>query len=75
MSITVFTPGDLGAFLRSRRKKLDYTQEKLAGLCGTGVRFISDLENGKETVQPGRALMVASSLGIDVSARERSGQL
>lgn len=71
MSIIVFTPTDLGAFLRSRRKKLGYTQEKLARLCGTGVRFISDLENGKETVQLGKALMVASSLGIDLSARER----
>lgn len=61
----------LGALIRKRRKALDYTQAKIAALCGTGVRFISDLENGKETIELGKALTVASTLGIDVIAKVR----
>ena len=34
--------------------------------CGTGVRFIVDLEAGKETCQLGKALLVAQMLGLNV---------
>jgi HTH-type transcriptional regulator / antitoxin HipB len=63
----------LGALLRARRKALKYTQARLAALCGTGTRFISDLENGKATVEFGKALMVAQALGIDLVAHVRGG--
>lgn len=66
-------PAVLGASVRARRKKLGYAQAQLAALCGTGVRFISDLENGKPTVEIGKALVVASTLGIDLVARVRGG--
>jgi len=62
---------DLGLILRARRKALGYSQASLAALCGTGTRFISDLENGKETIELGKSLMVAQSLGIDLAARIR----
>jgi len=62
---------DLGSLIRLRRKNLGYSQAQTAELCGTGVRFISDLENGKATVEFGKALAVALTLGIDVIARER----
>ena len=35
-------------------------------LCDTGTRFISDLENGKETIELGKSLRVAQALGIDL---------
>ena len=62
---------DFGSFLRSRRKALGYSQASIAALCGTGTRFISDLENGKETIELGNSLMVAQALGIDLMAQIR----
>jgi len=47
---------------------------------GTGVRFVSDLENGKETCELGKALKVIENLGIDpvfklpFSERENGGR-
>lgn len=57
--------------IRDRRKELGYSQSRLADLCGTGTRFISDLENGKDTIELGKALTVASALGLDIEARIR----
>ena len=62
---------NLGSLIRLRRKKLGYTQAQTAELCGTGTRFISELESGKATVEFGKALAVALTLGIDIIARER----
>jgi len=40
-------------------------QADLALVSGTGVRFISDLENGKETCVVGKTLKVLENLGMD----------
>lgn len=40
---------DLGRPVKRRRQLLGLTQADLALASGTGVRFISDLENGKAT--------------------------
>ena len=37
--------------MRDTRKVQRISQEQLAGVVNTGVRFVSDLENGKPTVQ------------------------
>jgi len=71
MENSVQTVSDLGALIRDRRRAHGYTQAGAAALCGTGVRFISDLENGKPTVAFGKALLVAQSLGIDLLAHVR----
>jgi hypothetical protein len=39
--------------------------------CGTGVRFIVDLEAGKETCQIGKVLNVIQMLGLKVSVDQR----
>jgi y4mF family transcriptional regulator len=62
----------LGNLIRKRRKALGYTQAHVAQLCGTGTRFISDLENGKPTIELGKAITVASALGIDLVPKVRS---
>ena len=66
--------GDLGSLLRLRRKALGYTQARVADLCGTGTRFISDLENGKESIELGKAITVLAALGIDLHAEIRGAQ-
>jgi y4mF family transcriptional regulator len=53
-----------GKAVRICRKKQKITQLKVAAIANTGVRFISDLENGKPTIQLDKALKVAWLLGI-----------
>jgi len=58
------SPEELGATIRTRRKQLKVTQKDLAMTCGTGLRFISDLEKGKPTCQIGKILQVLQALGL-----------
>ena len=59
---------DLGRVVREARKAQKLSQEDLAGMAGTGRRFIVDLEKGKETVQFGKVLRVLATLGVSVAA-------
>lgn len=59
-----YTPKDLGQIVRDTRKKLGVTQKDLALTSGTGLRFVIDLEKGKETCQIGKALTILQTLGI-----------
>lgn len=54
----------LGAEVRARRKALKLTQAELAMTSGTGVRFVGELENGKETCHVGKVLSVMRTLGL-----------
>ena len=53
----------IGAKIRSIRKAQGVSQETLAGLAGTGQRYISELERGKETVRIREMLKVLEALG------------
>ena len=75
MATIIYSPADFGSIIRERRRKLGYTQVKTAALSGTGTRFISDLENGKETVELGKVLTTAAVLGIDITAKERGAAI
>ena len=61
-------PHAFGNVIRQIRKAQNMTQSDLAAACGTGVRFIVDLERGKPTCELGRALRVAQMLGIQLNA-------
>ena len=63
---TIHSSKELGKAIRDLRRSQGVTQAQLAGLSNTGVRFISDLENGKETCQLGKILHVLATLGVDV---------
>jgi len=58
------TTEGIGETVRARRKLLGMNQSELAMVSGTGVRFISDLENGKESCELGKTLKVLKNLGI-----------
>ena len=45
---SINTPTDLGKTLRAARKQLGLTQPQLALAAGVGVRFIVDLEAGRD---------------------------
>ena len=57
----------LGSIVRQERKEQGLTQEQLAATTGVGVRFIRELEKGKESCHIGKALTVVLMLGIDVT--------
>lgn len=57
---------ELGQIVKKHRKSLELTQSEVALSCGLGIRFISDLENGKPTCQIEKALMVIQSLGLKI---------
>ena len=59
----------LGRKVRELRRSQKITQAQLAGLANTGIRFISDLENGKETCHIGKMLRVLETLGVDMLIR------
>ena len=61
-----------GMALRQRRKDLGYTQAFLAEFSGFSISFISDLENGKSTIELGKAIYLANLLGLDCSLTPRS---
>ena len=60
------TVKEIGEIVRKSRKQQGLTQPQLAMACCTGVRFIVDLEAGKETCQIGKALLVAQMLGLNI---------
>jgi HTH-type transcriptional regulator/antitoxin HipB len=54
----------LSMAIRLKRRQLGLTQKELAMTCGTGARFIVDLEKGKSTCHIGKVLGVIQSLGL-----------
>lgn len=67
----ILSVDDIGRLVRSHRKSQSATQADFAALCGVGVRFISELENGKTTIELGKALQVLKSLGLEVYIQPR----
>lgn len=67
----VLDTNDVGNIIRAKRKELGYTQRELAQMSGSGTRFISDIENGKSTMQVGRVIDLLHVLGFDVSITSR----
>ena len=61
----------LGQAIRDRRRDLGYTQAFLADYAGISTSFLSELENGKETIQAGKVIEVISLLGMDLCIMNR----
>jgi len=62
-----YTPKQIGDLIKRTRKRLGVTQKDLALTSGTGLRFIIDLEKGKETCEIGKALTILQTLGIKLT--------
>ena len=61
---------DIGLLVKEKRKK-NMTQKEAASIAGVGVRFLSELENGKPTLEIDKVLNVARIFGIDIEANNR----
>jgi y4mF family transcriptional regulator len=53
----------IASFVREKRKKLNLTQIELAEKAGVGLRFIRELEQGKETLQLNKVNQVLQLFG------------
>jgi HTH-type transcriptional regulator/antitoxin HipB len=62
-----YTPQEIGKLIRHTRKSLGVTQKNLALASGTGVRFVIDLEKGKQTCEIGKVLAILNTLGISLT--------
>jgi y4mF family transcriptional regulator len=63
------TVKEIGKEVRQARKRLGVTQRNLAMTAGTGLRFVVELEQGKETLQIGKVLDVLQALGLRLEMR------
>jgi len=68
--IKVKSSKDVGIAIRNRRKSLNIRQAQVALTCGTGKRFIGDLERGKKTCQLQKAFDILNGLGLSVYISE-----
>lgn len=63
---TIRTCESMRKTIRDLRRSQGLTQAQLAELSNTGIRFISDLENDKETCHLGKTLHVLDTLGFEI---------
>lgn len=61
---------NLARAVRDTRRRHGLTQAKLAGLSGTGLRFIGELERGKPTLSLNKVVDVLAVLGLRLSVLE-----
>ena len=73
MNLLKYTPTEIGALVRDTRKRLGVTQKDLAMTAGTGLRFVIDLEKGKETCELGKSLRILQTLGITLTLTPPAG--
>ena len=66
MNRRTLTTAEIGDIVRTTRKACGLRQDQLAGAAGVGLRFIVDLEAGKQTAQIGKALQVLATLGCSL---------
>jgi HTH-type transcriptional regulator/antitoxin HipB len=59
-----YTTEQISKLIRETRKTLGVTQKDLSLTSGTGLRFVIDLEKGKETCEVGKVLTILHTLGI-----------
>ena len=55
-----------------KRKEIGIRQEVAAGMTGVGTKFLSQLENGKETAELGKTLQVLQKMGLELYVFPRS---
>jgi y4mF family transcriptional regulator len=65
---------NLPNFVKDKRKAVKLTQPELAEKAGVGLRFIRELEQGKETLRLDKVNQVLQLFGYEVGAVPKSTQ-
>ena len=61
----------IGQYIKEQRKKNGLTQEEFAIRAGLGLRFVRELEQGKETVRLDKVNQALSMFGMEVIAGKK----
>lgn len=65
------SPEALGQMVRQAREAMGLTQTAFADAAGVGRRFVSELENGKPTLELGKVMAVCAAAGMDLFVAPR----
>jgi y4mF family transcriptional regulator len=57
---------NLAFFVKEKRKKMKMTQPELAAKAGVGLRFVRDIEQGKETMRMDKVNEVLKLFGFEL---------
>lgn len=57
---------NIAIFIKEKRKQLKLTQPELAERAGVGLRFVRELEQGKQTVRLDKVNQVLNLFGSEV---------
>lgn len=60
----------LSEFVRQKRKSLRITQKEMSEKSGVGIRFIRELEQGKETLKMDKVNQVLDLFGFELGPIE-----
>lgn len=71
LKILIFVPDrvylmDLSSFVKEKRAAAGLTQEELAEKAGVGLRFLRELERGKDTLRLDKVNQVLGLFGYEV---------
>lgn len=69
--IKVSNAREIGQLVRQRRTEAGLSLKTAAGMAGVGVRFLSEFERGKPTLQLGLVIDVLHLFGLDLYVRPR----
>ena len=66
MSVWVyyFNMNKIAEFIKTNRKAAGFSQKEFAALSGLGLRFVRDLEQGKETVRMDKVNQALAMFGM-----------
>lgn len=59
--------GRIANFVRMKRKKLGYTQLELARRVGVGLRFLKELEQGKQSLRMDKVTQILNYFGYELA--------
>ncbi len=69
--LVVHSTEEIGRLIRKARNEQGINQMVAAGIFGSGNRFISDAENGKQTTQAQKLLDLIDMVGLEVVVRRK----
>lgn len=61
----------LSAFIKEKRKQLKLTQPELAERTGVGLRFLRELEQGKQSVRVDKVNQVLALFGCELGVTKK----
>ncbi|MFM2231928.1 MAG: hypothetical protein RJB31_629 [Bacteroidota bacterium] len=62
----------ISTFIKNKRKQLKLTQPELAERAGVGLRFVRELEKGKESVRVDKVNQVLALFGSEIGVIQKT---